>query len=53
MEKENSNEHKDLNSLIDSLISKGILSSEKVAHVMRTVDRADFIDVENPYNDCA
>jgi protein-L-isoaspartate(D-aspartate) O-methyltransferase len=41
-----------LNKLVDSLVSKGAVFSQKVNHVMRTVDRGDFYHGSGAYDDC-
>ena len=38
--------------LVDQLINTGAISSNKVAEVMRNVDRGDFCESPGAYDDC-
>jgi len=40
-----------LNKLVDSLVDQSIIKTEKVDHVMRMVDRADYYHGYGPYQD--
>ena len=42
---------KGLNKLVDGLVARGVITTPKVASVMRSVDRADYYHGYHAYDD--